>query len=158
MVVCSLDLRKSISDQGHTVSEHMKQAEGIPVVQWDLIFDRMGEMLPLFDKVQSNLEFTEGEEMSLPAMRSRKRSASSSPEKGFDWNTPPPCPIDDNPVAKKPRSKKVGDMNRTRKPKPAAADAEDDGERHSKPQKPADATDLSRRLGGGGGLRRPPSK
>ena len=55
VVVCSLDLSKSINDQGHLVSEHMKQAEGIPVIHWDDMFDRMGEMLPLFTKVGPTL-------------------------------------------------------------------------------------------------------
>ena len=145
-----MDLSKTINDQGHLVSEHMKQAEGIPVIHWDDIFDRMGEMLPLFSKVETNVDVTEGEKISLPAVRRKQgRGASLSPDKGFNWDTP--TEDEDQPKRKPPQApkKKVGDASQTRRPKPRAEDERGDEERAPKRSRPSDASDLSKRLGGG---------
>ena len=156
-----MDLAKTINDQGHLIGEHMKEAEGIPVIQWDDIFDRLGEMLPLFSNVETNVDVIEGEELSLPARRKQPRAASHSPDKGFNWDTPPPgataAAEEEQRKIKPPKvpRKKVGDVSQTRRPKPRA---EDEEEHPAKKVKPSDSSELSKRLGGGGGLRKPSAK
>ena len=99
-------------------------------------------------KQEINIDVAEGEEISF----------NSAPEawtivftrEGFDWD--PPLREEDTKKARTPLAKKVGDASKTKR-KPRSDEPED--AEPSKKTKSADASELSRRLGGG--LRRPPS-
>ena len=100
--MCCLDVTSRVNDMGARISEHLKEVEALPLMDWDTIFLRTVDMLPLFDRPAAEVE-TEAEvepeptedvpREETPAKKPRRSDSSSNADKPFDWSpkavTPP---------------------------------------------------------------------
>ena len=155
VALCCLDQKNSLPDIASRIAEIMKSQEALPMIQWEAIFSRVEDMLPLFDKSSASPEDDDDYEIvEEKNLKRAKQDIEDSQEGVFNWSDKKPSkkekektPKDkEKDFAKKPKSK---DKEKTQKPE-ASKQAKPEA---SKKTSSTSSTDLTRRLQTG--LRKP---
>ena len=149
--MCSLDIVTPVSDMGSRVSKYLKEVEALPLMDWEAIFMKTVDMLPLFDKPTSDAdvekedepEVPEDREAGTPAKKQRTASPGSpAQDQPFDWSpklTPPKKPRTVVKKSKEPlisaktpdtaRKEKSKDKEKEKRTSPKAKDTKEKRER-----------------------------